>query len=300
MELKELRYIVALAEEGSISRAAERLYMAQSSLSQFLQQYEKELGTPLFVRTSKGIRLTSGGAVFIENARKLLLQYRRAENELWDSANLKGGRIVFGISSFRGYYMLPGILKEFYERYPKVSVEIIEANSMELEEKLMEGKLDLAVVAQPVHFKSQTEPLKKDEILIVCNSSHPVMKVVHQNSVTGENWIELKDAARFDFILSDYNTMLGSISRKLFQNENLEYHAEYKNITAALAASMARAGLGLAFTYHSCMEAYQDVVYLSLGRQKIYLELVLAYPPSGYLSKATLAFGKLIKEMYEY
>ena len=69
MQLKELKYIVALADEGSISRAAERLYMAQSSLSQFLLQYETELGISLFVRTSKGIRPTAAGSMFIDNAR---------------------------------------------------------------------------------------------------------------------------------------------------------------------------------------------------------------------------------------
>ena len=153
MELKELRYIVTLAEEGSISRAADRLFMAQSSLSQFLQQYEKELGTVLFARTAKGIRPTTGGANFIENARQILLQYRRAENELWDSVNLEGGRIIFGISSFRGRYMLPGILADFQQKYPKVKVDIVEANSMELEEELTAGKLDLAVVALPVNLK---------------------------------------------------------------------------------------------------------------------------------------------------
>ena len=69
MHLKELTYIVTLADEGSISRAADKLYMAQSSLSQFLQQYESELGLPLFIRTSKGIRPTSAGTLFVDNAR---------------------------------------------------------------------------------------------------------------------------------------------------------------------------------------------------------------------------------------
>ncbi len=298
MELKELRYLIALAEEGSISRAADRLFMGQSSLSQFLQQYEKELGTPIFVRTSKGIHPTTGGARFIENARQILLQYRRAESELWDSVNLEGGRIIFGISSFRGNYMLPGILTDFHEKYPKVKVEIAEANSMELEEKLLEGKLDIAVVALPVHLKSKVEPFLKDEILIVCNNAHPVMEYVQIDSAAGRRFIELKDAARFGFILSDYNTMLGKISRGLFEKENLKLHVLNKNITAALSASMARAGLGLAFTYHSCREPYKEAVYISIGRTGIYLELALAYSPSGYQSKAALALGELIKKTF--
>lgn len=72
MEMKELVYLVTLAEEESISRAAERLYMAQSSLSQFLHQFEAELGTKLFVRTSKGITPTYSGKCFIEHAGEIL------------------------------------------------------------------------------------------------------------------------------------------------------------------------------------------------------------------------------------
>ena len=101
MHLKELTYIVTLADEGSISRAADKLYMAQSSLSQFLQQYESELGIPLFVRTSKGIRPTDAGNLFIDNARTILTHYRLVQTELWDMAELNGGSVILGISSFR-------------------------------------------------------------------------------------------------------------------------------------------------------------------------------------------------------
>lgn len=101
MNLKELNYIVTIADEGSISRAAEKLYMAQSSLSQFLQLYEAELGAPLFMRTSRGVRPTASGSVFLNHARQILLQYHRAQSELWDIEELSGGRIELGISTFR-------------------------------------------------------------------------------------------------------------------------------------------------------------------------------------------------------
>ena len=72
MDLRDFQYLIALAEEGSVSRAADRLYMAQSSLSQFLQQYESELGVKLFIRTTKGIRPTANGEVFIGHLRQCL------------------------------------------------------------------------------------------------------------------------------------------------------------------------------------------------------------------------------------
>ena len=86
MQLKELQYIVTLADEGSVSRAADKLYMAQSSLSEFLRQYEAELGVNLFVRTSRGIRPTAAGNLFVDNARTILMHYRLVQAQLDDMA----------------------------------------------------------------------------------------------------------------------------------------------------------------------------------------------------------------------
>lgn len=214
MDLKEFSYLITLAENGSVSKAADQLFMAQSSLSQFLHQYESELGVKLFVRTSKGIRPTRNGAVFIGHLKKLMTDYQRAKNELWDCENLKGGRVTLGISSFRGRRILPIILKRFYEKYPDVQVDVVEENIMKLEDLLLDGQLDLAVVAMPsAKLKREITFLKKDEIFIVTNRNHSVMEIAHRREHTPSWWIDLKDAAKFKFILSDHTTMLGTISR---------------------------------------------------------------------------------------
>ncbi len=81
MDLRELYYLNALAEEQSISKAAERLYIAQASLSQFLRQFEAQLGSPIFVRTNKGIRPTPSGKVFLSHAKHILKEYQQAQQE---------------------------------------------------------------------------------------------------------------------------------------------------------------------------------------------------------------------------
>lgn len=298
MHLKELNYIVTLADEQSISRAADKLYMAQSSLSQFLQQYEAELGIELFVRTSKGIRPTAAGKVFIDNARSILTHYRLVQNELWDMAKLEGGNVILGISSFRAKHMLPRILNCFRQRYPKVQVDIVEANSMALEDMLVEGSIDIAIVALPLtRLAHEVEFLKRDEIFLVASRNHPIMKTAHRREGTPYFWVDFKDTSEYEFILSDYDTILGSISRQQFKKAGIRQNAHYTNITADLAAAMAREGLGLAFTYHSCAEPYEDAVYLSIGEEGIYLDLALAHPYSTYQSKAAKALGRVIQEV---
>ena len=298
MHLKELQYVVTLADEGSISRAAERLYMAQSSLSQFLQLYEADLGVALFLRTSKGLAPTAAGVLFIENARSILYHYRLVRNEMFDMEQLQRGRISFGISSFRGSYMLPPLLKRFYAAYPNVQVDITEANSMALEDKILEGQVDLALVALPLYkLKHEVEILRSDEILLVINRQHPAMSCLKAKDTYPYRWADIKELEEFEFILSDYDTILGIKSRQEFRRAGVKVYARNTTITAAMAAAMAREGLGLAFTYRSCAGESDEAVYASIGEKGIYADLALAYPHAEYRSKAALALGEMI---YDY
>ena len=134
MEFRELNYLITIAEERSISKAAEKLFMAQSSLSQSLQSMEAELGGKLFIRTSTGVRPTQAGEIMLERARKMLVDYRQVRDIIQDMEELKAGQVEFGISTFRGSYLLPGALRSFKRLYPQIHVEITEANSMALEQ----------------------------------------------------------------------------------------------------------------------------------------------------------------------
>jgi DNA-binding transcriptional LysR family regulator len=297
MQLKELNYIVTLAEEGSVSKAAEKLFMAQSSLSEFLKLFEAEIGVTLFIRTSRGIRPTAAGSIFVDNARTMLMHYHLIQTQLSDIANLKSGKVQLGISSFRGRYIIPKLLKAFHDKYPNIEVTVVEGNSIALESMLVEGSLDLAIVALPLtRLTHEVEFLKKDEIFLVAKKNHPVMQFAHRREGTPYYWVELKDTASFEYILSDYDTILGKIAREQFKLADIHPHATNTTITADLAASMARAGLGLAFTYHSCADPYDDTVYLSIGEDGIFLDLALAYPYSTYHSKAAVALAEVAKE----
>ena len=299
MDMKELKYLTVLAEEESISRAAERLYMALSSLSQFLHPFESEIGTKLFVRTSKGITPTYSGKRFIEHAREILLEYQRAKNELWDNENLQSGKVILGISSFRGRRKLPTILRKFYERYPNVKVQVVEDNSICLEELLLDGKIDIAVIAMPVtKLKNKVEILKKDEIILVANKSHPVTEAMHQTEGMPIHWIDLKETGDYKFIMSGYDTILGRFSRRLFTREKLKYKSDHNDISAAMAVAMAREGLGIAFTYQSCAEEYEDIQYIRIGKEGEFLDLGVAYSTDEYHSKGAIELEKVIREVY--
>ena len=287
MDLKELDYIVTVADEGSISRAAEKLFMAQSSLSQAVRLIEQDLGTSVFVRTARGVRPTAAGEAFISHARQILQQYREARSEASDIENLKGGTIIFGISTYRGTYLLPPVLKKFHERYPKVHVEISEMDSIDLENQILEGILDLALIAAPpVRIKHGFEELMRDEIMLVTTKEHPVMKYAHEC-----------ETATYEDSLGPPNTVLGRTARHSLREAGVEPIGLDTYLSAAFAAAVAREGVALAFTYRSCRVMRDGFRYLRIGKEGIFLDLALVWPAGKYRSRAAKALADLLHEM---
>ena len=267
MDLKELDYIVTVANEGSISRAAEKLFMAQSSLSQAVRLFEQDLGTPIFVRTARGVRPTSAGEAFIFHARQILQQYQEARSEASD--------------------------------YPKVHVEISEMDSIDLENKILEGLLDLALIAAPpVRIKHGVDFLMRDEIMIATTADHPVMAFAKPcESEPEQMWIDLKDTAPFEYILGPPSTVLGRTGRRSLREAGVEPLGLDTYLSASFAAAMAREGVGLAFTYRSCRIMRDEFRYLRIGKDGIFLDLALAWPAGKYRSRAAMALAKLFQEM---
>ena len=295
MDIKELNYIVAIAEEGSISKAAERLFMAQSGLSQFLQILEHEVGSKLFIRTSKGVRPTEAGRLMIEYAYRELSEYHRVRDEIQDVNNLKGGRVIMGISTFRGTFLMPPVLEAFGREFPGIHVVIVEANSMALEGMLKNGTIDVALIILPAKIlkPGDAEFVMRDEICIVAGKNHPALKYArpsppHSRSAI-EKYIDLRDTIEFEYLLSDYDTILGRESRRIFREHDLIPKVYNEKLTAFMAASMGAAGLGLAFTYYCAKRAYPDAEFLSLGEEGTLVDLGVCLAPGRYHSKAAIA-----------
>ena len=126
MEFRELTNILTIAEEGSLSKAAEKLFVSQSSLSQFLTKLEQEIGSPLFFRAKGELTLTPAGKLYVEAAKKVI----QIQKELYQNiASLdKRGHISVGVTSNFGLRMLSEIIPQFKALYPEVTIEISETN----------------------------------------------------------------------------------------------------------------------------------------------------------------------------
>jgi DNA-binding transcriptional LysR family regulator len=171
MQLQQLAYFVAVADQGHFTRAAAEMNVAQPSLSQQIRALEKDLGTPLFHRLPGRIELTAAGAELLPLARRLLADagtLRRVVRELND---LDRGRVRLGATPSLCTSLLPGILGDFRREYPGVVIAVSEGGSRDLQRQLTEGALDLALVIdsrlEDQESRLRTLPLFSEELVLI-------------------------------------------------------------------------------------------------------------------------------------
>jgi DNA-binding transcriptional LysR family regulator len=154
LELRQLRYFVAVAEELHFGRAALRLHMTQPPLSQTIQALEASLGTALFARTNRSVALTPAGHALLPEARRLLQQAEGLPALAQRAAAGETGRLALAFVSTADYSVLPALLRRFRETYPQVAIELREATSDVQQEDLLEYRIDAGLLIPPLSDKT--------------------------------------------------------------------------------------------------------------------------------------------------
>jgi DNA-binding transcriptional LysR family regulator len=179
VELRHLKYFVAVAEELNFARAARRVHIAQPSLTKQIQQLEQELGFPLLYRTKKKVELLDTGHVFLDEAQRLLCQ---AENTIQSTRRThtgESGRLVIGFSSSAAPEVLPRILRRYHALYPKVVVDLWETVSIKNAESLLESAMSVALARSPTFLSHELfcfEAIQHERFIVALPDSHPLTK----------------------------------------------------------------------------------------------------------------------------
>lgn len=178
MELRKLRYFVALAEELHFGRAAARLHITQPPLSMAIQALEEELGVPLFTRAPRRVALTHAGAAFLEQARNLLARADDAIELARAAARGEVGRLRIGFMSGTIYTLLPPLLRDFAARFPAVKLELRElAMPLQLAQ-LRAGEIDVGFVRPPVQDAAlEAETVFAEPLVVALPRGHPLARL---------------------------------------------------------------------------------------------------------------------------
>lgn len=296
MEFRLLQYVIQIAAERNFSRAAEKLHIAQPSLSQQLSKLEKELGVLLFKRSTNSVELTHAGSVFVEKAQRIVDMTEQLRREMEDIADLRRGRIVIGSLPMTGAHVLPHVLTAFRSAYPDIELALVEETTTQLEQLTASGGTDVSLLSLPLVEPSLAyEPIIEEEIFLAVPPEHRLASAAAGSSSRAVAIAELKDEP---FVLLKKGQGFRAIAHDLCAAAGFSPRAEFESSNIETVQSLVAAGMGIAFVPH--MVARSPVnghvpVYVRLeGRPT--RTLVIAYRKGRYLSNAAEAFIATFRE----
>jgi DNA-binding transcriptional LysR family regulator len=295
MDFRELQYILRVAEERSFSKAAQKLYIAQPSLSQYIQKLEQQLGVQLFDRSITPLRLTYAGELYIETAKKILDLKDQLSKQMEDIADFKKGRLIIGLSSFRTTYIIPMVLPLFKESFPSIEVVLLEGTSSETESMAIKGATDISIMTLPLDESIFSyEVVLTEEILAAVPPNHPRFSKYEGGKI---NLYELRDEP---FILLKQNQKLHQIAMNLCKQAGFKPNVVLESESIEAAHALTTAGMGVTFvpdTLAYYPRLTKQPLYFSIDEFMPSRQLVIGYRKERYLSKAASEFINIAKDV---
>ncbi|EJL40850.1 putative HTH-type transcriptional regulator YcgK [Brevibacillus agri] len=290
MELRQIRYVLAVAEERSFSRAANRLHLAQPSLSQQIAKLEKILGVSLFHRLPQHVELTDAGQRFVQVAQTLVDMSEGLEREMRAYAVGESGRLLVGSLPITGAYVLPRVLPTFTKQFPGVELQLMEETSSHLEQLLVRGKIDVSLLTMPISDPSLAIiPAINEEIFLAVPPQHPL---------AGKKEVDLAEIADQPFILLKEGQGFRTISLRLCEQAGFRPRIVFESTNIQTVQSLVAAGMGLSFAPKMITLApgtLEPPVYVRLATRP-YRTLVVAYRKDKPLSRPAEAFVRCLVE----
>jgi DNA-binding transcriptional LysR family regulator len=259
MELRHLRYFVAVAEELNFSRAAERLHIAQPPLSQQIQSLENELGVRLFDRGERPIRLTESGLVLLEQASPLLARLDEIVATVRRIGKGQTGAIRIGFVGSATYDFLPELFRRFRLEYEDVELSLVELRAMPQIESLRHREIDIGFMRTSVEDESfQCQALLEEPLVVALPENHPLaaQDSIRLSALKGEPFIGFSAAM----------TVFGGYLLKVCQEAGFVPNVVQETIEIQTAVSLVSAGVGLTLAPASLQKVGRiGVVYRSLA-----------------------------------
>lgn len=251
MELRHLRYFVAVADEENVTRAAARLHVSQPALSRQVRDLEDELGVPLFERSAKAVRLTEAGRIFLDEARAVLLRSDQAISAVRAAAGGIQGEIHVGYAPSLTVQILPKTLRSFQAAQPGIRVMLHDYTTEEMLVGVREGKLHVALVVRPnvrkmrgLHF----DELARYPVCVAVPLGHPLARSrsVKWEKLGRETLIAYSRAG-----YPEYHESLGAIAELIGGKPKIG--EEHDSVTSVIAAVEAGRGVALVASCISCL-----------------------------------------------
>lgn len=296
---KEIQYLLSIREWKNISKAAEALYLAQPSLSQMLKELEEDLNCKVFLRGKDGVSETEFGFELLNQLEVVQSQYKQIRMELEEFQQMKKGTITFGIPLNLGAYLLPLTVPVFYQRFPGIKITIRENNSRDLEQMMMDKKIDFCIL----HFHEERKQVRYQMFF-----EDPFYLVIPKKCKSRFHFPEGKRLTKEDlqclqkesFVMVARRQKLRLIVDQILQNAGIAPNICCTTKSMETVKRLIAAGMGITFLPRSYLTLYSDAEDLACYPLAADLngswKLAVACPKEGKLSRSSREFLKLLQE----
>ena len=296
MNVKQLKYVFVLAEEGSFSRAADALGISQPSLSQYIKRVEKEVGMELFDRSGGEVRLTDAGRAYIEIGRKMQDLEHQLEEQMADLAAYRTGTLAVGISAHRAVALMPSVVKAFKVLYPGICLQIVERRRQDLLEAAEHGEFDLVITTLPVNetlFSAETVFVEENVVAV------PEYVQLPAAAVTGRKFPVISVAVLngLSFAMLNEDHLMQRELDALVQNHDLHLEKTVECTSIEALVEMVREGIGAGFIPACLAKPGRGMNFYSIQEAVPRREIVVMCRKEQYLSKAALDLKQLIHDV---
>ncbi|MBQ7348643.1 MAG: LysR family transcriptional regulator [Clostridia bacterium] len=297
-------YILTVYREGSFTKAAEKLFISQPSLSASIKRIEEKILAPIFDRSSSPITLTEVGKEYVKYALEIENKEKDFASYVSDHENLLAGKIRIGGSSFFSSFVLPKMISEFNKEYPKIAFEIFEDSTKNLMNKLSSGDLDVVIDNAIIDDESIVSEIYKQELLLLAvpkrldaNAKLKDFKLsaddVKKDKHLTASSVDLSAFKDYPFILLNPENDTGKRAEKLFKKNSISPKVLFHLDQQLTAYNVSCSGMGISFvsdTLVKCMGAQPNVYYYKLSDKSAARTIYFYQKHNHYLSLACRKF----------
>lgn len=285
MEIRQLEYLVLVAQERSFTRAAARGNVAQPALSRQIAKLEAELGLPLVDRTTRRVSMTPAGVAMVGHAERVLAELEAARALAARATAVLTGRVELGVTTTPGSIDVPALLAEFHARYPDVDLIVREDLSVRLVEALRADRLDLAFVsgvAPAARERLTLRPLARDPLLVVVGAAH---------RLAGRDAVRIADLRDERFVAFPPGATIRDAIAEAAQRAGFTPRVSFESAETARTRAIVAHGLAVAVLPRSdALAPGPPVVALPIRGEALHHDLFVATRTGRRLSPAAAAF----------
>jgi DNA-binding transcriptional LysR family regulator len=293
MEDHRLRAFCLVVEMKSFSRAAEAKFMTQSAMSHLIKSLENELGIKLLSRQGKAVIATPAGKIFYEQARQILEQYKRMEQDIYSLMQMIKGPLSVGASTTAATYLLPQVFYNFSRAYPEVQIKLSVSNAEMISGDLFEGKIDIGVIEGKKNRPNISfEEVAEDEIVIIASDDNPL---------TTKQPLSIDDLVSQPFIMPEANSGMREFIDDFLFSRNIDPKDLKIAMTldnTELIVQMVQSGIGISFVskwsvFRSIKEG--TIKILNVSGKRLHRKFYLIARDKESLSMAAGTFHEFVK-----